>query len=467
MSASTIEQVQVVLEVMTKRFGRGIDTAQNKLKRMGNNIRGFNHALGENMETFKKTSPQVANFGNVGAKVGSRLRTLTHGLRGFRMEMLGVMFFGMGMQKFFTGLLQPALEVVGIFDLWRATLQLLFLPLSLLLLDFLMPIFLWLMNLDDGTKLLIGKFALLGLGIGSLLALIGTFALGIGSIILAFGGVFTIISRLIPDINVAGVNISSFIEAGLGISLIVMLFNALESAMEGTLNKLLKLGFIKELFDKMEVGIDNSMSAWDNFKNLFISVWDTVKEKFNIDDEGEGISGWINSLKNEFKNWFSEIQTQIDELGVKDMATSFSDFGAIIKDITPSIKTFAGALQLIADALNAIADAYNTVRGWFFKLFDVTGFGSFIRDATMRQLEKENAGNFNDFIWRPGQSPISVNPNDTLVGFKGDSPNLGEGNGASIVQENNYYGFSTDDLRRELDNRDRRIVDDIRRIVRQ
>ena len=28
----------------------------------------------------------------------------------------------------------------------------------------------------------------------------------------------------------------------------------------------------------------------------------------------------------------------------------------------------------------------------------------------------------NDFIWRPGQSPISINPNDNLIGFKGNNP---------------------------------------------
>ncbi len=37
----------------------------------------------------------------------------------------------------------------------------------------------------------------------------------------------------------------------------------------------------------------------------------------------------------------------------------------------------------------------------------------------------------------------------------------------SITQENHFHGFTMDDLKRELDNRDRRIVDDIRRLVKQ
>ena len=75
-------------------------------------------------------------------------------------------------------------------------------------------------------------------------------------------------------------------------------------------------------------------------------------------------------------------------------------------------------------------------------------------------------GEKDDFIWRPGQSPVSINPNDTVVGYKGAAPGLGGGEG-DIIQENNFYGFTMDDLKRELDDRDRRLVDDVRRIVKQ
>ena len=45
--------------------------------------------------------------------------------------------------------------------------------------------------------------------------------------------------------------------------------------------------------------------------------------------------------------------------------------------------------------------------------------------------------------------------------------NKGVGEGAVISQENHFHGFTMDDLKRELDNRDRRLVDDIRRLVKQ
>ncbi len=37
-------------------------------------------------------------------------------------------------------------------------------------------------------------------------------------------------------------------------------------------------------------------------------------------------------------------------------------------------------------------------------------------------LPKQHEPTMNDFIARPGQAPISINPEDTVVGFKGDSP---------------------------------------------
>jgi hypothetical protein len=39
--------------------------------------------------------------------------------------------------------------------------------------------------------------------------------------------------------------------------------------------------------------------------------------------------------------------------------------------------------------------------------------------------------------------------------------------GGEVKIENNFNGFTMDELRRELDSRDRRMVDDIRRLVKQ
>jgi hypothetical protein len=44
---------------------------------------------------------------------------------------------------------------------------------------------------------------------------------------------------------------------------------------------------------------------------------------------------------------------------------------------------------------------------------------------------------FNDFLWRPGQEPIRFSPQDTIVGFKGNSPL-----GGVTIQNINVSGVS-------------------------
>ena len=107
--------------------------------------------------------------------------------------MLGFMIYGMGLQKFFKGLLKPAMNLVGIFELWGITLSLLFLPTALKLLDLFLPLMDFLISLPDPIKEIIGNFALLGVGIGGLLFLVGMFTLGLGSLALAWGTITTVV----------------------------------------------------------------------------------------------------------------------------------------------------------------------------------------------------------------------------------------------------------------------------------
>ncbi|KKK90442.1 hypothetical protein LCGC14_2722990, partial [marine sediment metagenome] len=195
------------------------------------NVKGFSRAMAAPMERMKEIRTATGKWDRSTREANTRLGRLTlgfrkavHGMRGFKMEMLSVMFFGQGMTRFFSGLLRPALEATGLFKLWGIVLQVLFLPIALKLLEILMPIFQWIMNLDEATKLIIGKWVLFGIVAGLFLFLLGSIALGIGGVILVFGSLFGIIDKLIPDIDVLGINMSSFLEAGLAIGLISKLW---------------------------------------------------------------------------------------------------------------------------------------------------------------------------------------------------------------------------------------------------
>ena len=96
----------------------------------------------------------------------------------------------------------------------------------------------------------------------------------------------------------------------------------------------------------------------------------------------------------------------------------------------------------------------------------IKGTGQFIVNVGAGISDFFAGGVAQDFIWRPGSGAQAFSPNDTLVGFKGTSP-FEEGGGITVQQENNFHGFTMDELRRELDDRDSRVVDEIRRMVRQ
>jgi hypothetical protein len=90
--------------------------------------------------------------------------------------------------------------------------------------------------------------------------------------------------------------------------------------------------------------------------------------------------------------------------------------------------------------------------------------GKFVLDMGGQAVNSLTGGiksflGMDDFIWRPGQAPISINPNDTLVGTKG-----GMG-GGQVTVVNNFYGFTQSDLDRALDDSNRRTVDAIRGLV--
>jgi len=141
------------------------------------------------------------------------VRKLTSGMRGFRMEMLGVMFFGMGMQKFFQGLLQPAMQAAGIFEIISTILQIVFLPVALAMLDPLLAIMDFFINLPEGAQLAIGVLATMGLALGTLLFVVGNLALGVGSLILVFGPLLAPLIGIISSVGLGTVASTLFAAA--------------------------------------------------------------------------------------------------------------------------------------------------------------------------------------------------------------------------------------------------------------
>ena len=183
MGNASQDQPTVTVAFKTK----GIKQVKKEVVELKNVMSGFVNTVGATTPAFKKQAQGMLTSANAGTRLGAKIRLATHGMRGFRMEMLGVMFFGMALQRFFGGLLKPALTIAGVFELMSNVLGILFLPIALVLLDILLPISDYLMSMSESAKLLLGAIVLAAAGLGLFLFFVGMMSLGIGSIIQVFG----------------------------------------------------------------------------------------------------------------------------------------------------------------------------------------------------------------------------------------------------------------------------------------
>jgi len=160
--------------------------------------KAFDKAMGNSMTRFKKSFRETADGSlvlnrrlqenrKVAGRLVNRFRLLTGGLRGFRMEMLGVMVFVMGMSRFFSGLVAPALEAEGAFETLNSILRDFFEPTAERVNDLLFTMQDALEGVPVPVREAAGVFAIAGIGIGNLLFSIGMMSLGLNSIIQVFG----------------------------------------------------------------------------------------------------------------------------------------------------------------------------------------------------------------------------------------------------------------------------------------
>lgn len=181
-----------------KETKRGIVADRNKMIANAN----AGQVMRMNAEVLGNYNKQGRKFNSASARMANRFRMMTHGARGFRMEMLGVMFFGMALQRTFTGLLKTSMQWMGVMEVFSQTLGILFLPIAEVLLEWALKFLDWVLQLSDEQKKTIGWFVLVGAAVGTLIFLIGTLALGIGSMILAFN--FSKIATIIGSSGLGG-----------------------------------------------------------------------------------------------------------------------------------------------------------------------------------------------------------------------------------------------------------------------
>lgn len=240
------------------------------------------------------------------------------GMTRFRMELLSVMFFGMAMQRLFMGMLQPAMEVAGIFDIISIILEVLFLPIVLALLPFLLEIMNWFLNLPEGAKMFIGILVLVGAIIGTLLMVFGQLGLGLMGVAMAFGGVSVGGTAVSMSLGAMLAPLGALIVPILAIiAIVALLWLAWET----------NFGNCRQYFQEIWDGIKNILQGVADF---FGGIFDIIVGIVTMDTEkiGEGIRKMWSGIQSVFKdgiwkilvafgNWINDMLWAVIDWGIK------------------------------------------------------------------------------------------------------------------------------------------------------
>ena len=380
-------------------------------------------------------------------RFGSNMQSLKHRLDKVKISMLGVMFFGMAMQRTFMGLLNPVMEAFGVFDLFREMLLILFLPVMEMLFPVLLKVFDFFTNLPEPVKKVIGVFALIGLAIGSVLSFLGQLGIGITSVWDVFLGLGKLVIGFFEGISAGMIGIAAVIVAIVVGMVIAWKENFLN--MKDTVARF--VGGVKQLFS--------------GIVNIIRGVMGLVVAIFTGDSE-------------KLKRSFIQLVVGIKDLIVGAVKAVFYACGAIV---TGAIRVLWGIIktvwnigyaigEAIGKGLRAAADLVKKAISALLPdwLEELLSRGKQIAVTILGKVfGGGNGGRFDDFIYRPGQAPAKINPSDTVVGFKGRNPMGGGGSNITINQTLSISATNTSDIKRMIDEANRRIVDDVRRLVKQ
>ncbi len=374
--------------------------------------------MGMGMQEFRKFDDGTGRLNKrmmkqlgVMGRLGMRVRWLTHGFRGFRMELLGVMFFGMGIQRFFTGLIKPALTVTGVFKLWSTILTILFLPVALKLLDWTIKFMNW-MNESERLQKFIRWITVIGVVLGGLLFFIGMFGLGIGSLLMAFS---VIITPIIVAIGALFTFMASMAGSKIGILALVAAFIGLAPTVSAVGDEVKKQGGIWSMLTGWISGaVDKIIGAldrlWDKFlesgpvmklmesmglsaetieaianpiasiKKKLTELWVSIGGIFGIKAQqslahpfewlGKFLPTWLKIQKNKLVEWFAELVPEDVKTSWTEFTDSFQDFVDAISEL--NIGNLNTLLSVMAGIAKILAES---IEGWKWWIAGIKGEG--------------------------------------------------------------------------------------------
>lgn len=293
---------------------------------------------------------------------------VTTQMRGFRMEMLSVMFFGMAMASIFRGFIDEVLKNLGVFDMLTAVMEELLYPVLIPISDILYALMEIFMDLPEPIKAVFGAL-MIGVTVGGIIIMsIGMLTLAAAGLGLTFGSVLAPILLIVGAIA-AAILVFSWLEQETGIvSRVIEGMGDIFSAVWGIMSSAAALG-------------------WDIIKGVFIAIM-------------EFIAGFLSGLLGVELDW-QDVWTAL----VKTFKWFWGQIGPIFKAVGEALEWIRDMIAPVLQGLGGIARGVGETLG---------GIGRGISGAL----------GFGDFIFRPGSPPVAFDKNDTVVGFKGGTENM-------------------------------------------
>lgn len=294
--ATGLEKFNKKMKSMNSAIGNQAQkfrTLSQKQKITRDNTRMNRVAQSGFFQTLRLGEKDWKAFNEQGRKMNTRLgrsaqsiRKMTQGMKGFRMELLGVMFFGMAMTRTLGGLIKTSLEWTGVTEILSTALGVLFLPIAEKILQWALIFLNFVLELTEAQKLWIGKIVLLGMALGGLLFVIGTLGLGVGALIAVFGALLSPMGLIL---------------AGLAAFAAIIAFDQLPSLLDNLGNKIDKNG---PKLAAMGISGEAITQAMTKFREMLSGMLGVIEEKKpEIEASGRKI---MDSLFTGIKTWLSE-----------------------------------------------------------------------------------------------------------------------------------------------------------------
>ncbi len=338
---------------MAKKLNVPLEELKRSMRAQGYLFRQSALATGNAARVTSAFGGVLKGVGTLFFKVARAGYNFIKSLKGFKPAWLSVMFMSMGIRKALGGMIKPVLELLGVFEIWRAMLVSLLLPALMPLYDMFLNLMDWFWDMPEGTQKLIGQFILVAASLATI-AMIGSqfmlmiTALGVslGTIALIllpfaaiFGGVTIAVFKFGEEARATTDKIVDFINKGVEIA---------KKWLEGFVKKFMEnLPLIKELSKNiMTALIDGILAILGIIGPVISTILDTMYEFFEAyKDKIFKIAGFIIEKLVEFAGMFLPSVIELGKVIIDKIMEGIRANKLVLK------KAFAELLEVLTNII--------------------------------------------------------------------------------------------------------------------